>query len=368
MKNENGITLISLVMTIVLIVILAAISTYTGIEAYNNMRVQAFVAKMIALQEKVDIFCDKYSVSEINSMGVKFENCSDTVATQVLNDVITMGQAGNLKCWFSTDAGTSNYRYFTISDIETKFELKDFDVAIWLNPTTRNVIAVEGVTVDDIEYYRQYDLAGGQTLAEPIVDTNYTLTDYTLYTYDNKAVVKFSKQYATVSYTINDSSTKTFSHVSEIELPYSGKYKIEVVDVSGVPKSADNIMVTIVNKPMLVDGMKAVKLNSAGTGWVETTQNDPEWYNYDSSVKKWANVKLKDGSMFVWIPRFAYKINADKSIDVVFLKDTSNIYEENGVEKECLRKSKRDRKRKSRLEHLSRTRKERERRPASSAR
>ena len=247
-----------------------------------------------------------------------------------------MGNAGDLKCWFSTDSSTSNYRYFSIRDIESKLELKDFDVAIWLNPQTRNVIAIKGVSVDSVEYYRQYDLSGGQTLVEPVLDTNYTLTsgtDYFLYTYDNKAVVKFAKQYATVSYTINDSTTKTFSHVSEIELPYSGKYKIEVVGVSGVPKSADNIMVTIVNKPMLVDGMTPVKLNNNNTPsnpnddyFEDTTQNDPEWYNYDSSVKKWANVKLKDGSMYVWIPRYAYEIDStNKAIKVKFLSEFSNI-------------------------------------------
>ncbi|MBO5349045.1 MAG: hypothetical protein J6A89_04425 [Clostridia bacterium] len=59
-----------------------------------------------------------------------------------------------------------------------------------------------------------------------------------------------------------------------------------------------------VNTPQLVEGMKPVKWN--GSEWVETTVNDKEWYNYDK--KQWANVKLADGSMFVWIPRYAYKI------------------------------------------------------------
>ncbi len=35
--------------------------------------------------------------------------------------------------------------------------------------------------------------------------------------------------------------------------------------------------------------------------------NEDEWCDYGS--KKWANVQLADGSYFVWIPRFAYKIN-----------------------------------------------------------
>lgn len=59
-----------------------------------------------------------------------------------------------------------------------------------------------------------------------------------------------------------------------------------------------------VNVPQLVEGMTPVKWN--GSQWIETTTDDKEWYNY--ADKKWANVKLADGSMFVWIPRYAYKI------------------------------------------------------------
>ena len=61
-----------------------------------------------------------------------------------------------------------------------------------------------------------------------------------------------------------------------------------------------------VNAPELVQGMTPVKWN--GSQWVETTTDDKEWYNY--SKKQWANVRLADGSMFVWIPRYAYKITS----------------------------------------------------------
>lgn len=50
--------------------------------------------------------------------------------------------------------------------------------------------------------------------------------------------------------------------------------------------------------------MTPVKWN--GSQWIETTSDDKEWYNYGD--KEWANVKLADGSMFIWIPRYAYKI------------------------------------------------------------
>ena len=84
-----------------------------------------------------------------------------------------------------------------------------------------------------------------------------------------------------------------------------------------------------INKPQLSDGMIPVKYN--GTNWVICDEDDEEWYDYEN--KKWANIMLSDGtykqginaeketivqdtelgSMFVWIPRFAYSINKYKT-------------------------------------------------------
>ena len=96
-----------------------------------------------------------------------------------------------------------------------------------------------------------------------------------------------------------------------------------------------------VNKPKLMTGMTAIKFNEP-TGdekakegsTVKTTDADTTWYDYDA--KKWANAQTQDGSMWVWIPRFAYKVNSStKTFDVVFLKDTTNTYLDNGTEKDA---------------------------------
>ena len=96
-----------------------------------------------------------------------------------------------------------------------------------------------------------------------------------------------------------------------------------------------------VNKPKLMTGMTAIKFTDptgdekANEGSVvKTTDTDTTWYDYDA--KKWANAQTQDGSMWVWIPRFAYKINSsNKTFDVVFLKDSTNTYLDNGTEKDA---------------------------------
>ena len=112
--------------------------------------------------------------------------------------------------------------------------------------------------------------------------------------------------------------------------------------VSGVSK-VDTDWTGKVNKPKLMTGMTAIKFNEptgdekANEGSViKTTDTDTAWYDYDA--KKWANAQTQDGSMWVWIPRFAYRVNkSTQTFDVVFLEGTTDYYYENGEKKEAKR-------------------------------
>ena len=75
-----------------------------------------------------------------------------------------------------------------------------------------------------------------------------------------------------------------------------------------------------VNKPKLKTGMTPVYFVENGNVYETKTTNesDSNWYDYEA--KHWANAQTADGSMWVWIPRFAYKLNNDnKTFDVKFL-------------------------------------------------
>ena len=98
-----------------------------------------------------------------------------------------------------------------------------------------------------------------------------------------------------------------------------------------------------VNHPVLFTGMTPVKWD--GTTEIETTEDDPDWYDYNE--KRWANAKSQDGSYWVWIPRYAYKIEScyhtsgedcfnltgkeAGDINIKFLKSTTNITEDNTI-------------------------------------
>ena len=95
-----------------------------------------------------------------------------------------------------------------------------------------------------------------------------------------------------------------------------------------------------VNSPKVITGMIPIKWKN--NNWIVCSQDDAEWYNYDDK-KEWANIMLSDGayksgtvavgqvvaekdlgSMYVWIPRYAYKITGEKNIEVTFLKGNTN--------------------------------------------
>jgi len=68
------------------------------------------------------------------------------------------------------------------------------------------------------------------------------------------------------------------------------------------------IDISYANAPVLAKGMRAVIWDDGTSTWIDAKDpNDPykqNWYNYEE--KRWANAMTADGSMWVWIPRYAY--------------------------------------------------------------
>ena len=113
-----------------------------------------------------------------------------------------------------------------------------------------------------------------------------------------------------------------------------------------------------VNTPKLKDEMKLVKYDEESKNWIKDDTNleysyeeqtgRTDTYNEQTGeygTSRWANAML-DGNYYVWIPRYAYKIDTNTKytsqsgesykIDVKFLiGETNKYYDENGNEKEA---------------------------------
>lgn len=93
-----------------------------------------------------------------------------------------------------------------------------------------------------------------------------------------------------------------------------------------------------VNSPQLMEGMTGVYWDENGIETTVTVENQDNWYDYND--QRWANAKTKDGSYWVWIPRYAYQIenncnnggtDISGKINIKFLQGTTN-YDSTGKE------------------------------------
>ena len=138
----------------------------------------------------------------------------------------------------------------------------------------------------------------------------------------------------------------TFAKTQEtITIPTTtgGTYYLHVLTVDNAGNKKEIISSAVTIKSSIVGGeynegkgvntprydenqMTPIKWN--GSSWVKTAGNDPDWYDY--TEKKWANAMTEDGSMWVWIPRYAYSItsgyhsSSTGNIDVEFMKGLTN--------------------------------------------
>ncbi len=90
------------------------------------------------------------------------------------------------------------------------------------------------------------------------------------------------------------------------------------------------------NSPILAPGMTPVKWTNNIESNTSTTDDD--WYDYcDNDYGNWANARTADGSYWVWIPRYVYKmINgwhyaAAGIISVQFTKGTNDNWNESNI-------------------------------------
>ena len=160
--------------------------------------------------------------------------------------------------------------------------------------------------------------------------------------YDLRSIIE---KYGTVNYEENKTTIKGITTKNGYEISisdiYTGELSEEKLVADGTWQDTKKV-----NSPELLTGMTPIKFtepedNKEGTT-VQTTYTDENWYNY--SEKKWANAETKDGSMWVWIPRYAYRINSStQTCDIVFLIGTTdNYYDAEGKLQTAKRQTKKD--------------------------
>ena len=146
LKSKKGITLISLVITITVLIILASIATYSGINVIKQSKLNKFTAEMKIMQTEVNNLYDRYSSGETSVLGTGKELDSEA------NNVFTTNASG------ITDS--SGYRYYDRETIES-LGIKEVEEEFYINVEKRSVISRLGFEYEGEKYYTLEQLPNG---------------------------------------------------------------------------------------------------------------------------------------------------------------------------------------------------------------
>ena len=108
-KKENGITLMSLVITIVILLILASIATYSGIEVIKSSKLTKFTTEMKIMQ------------TQVNELYQKMQDGDTTIKElgKIISEIGNQTQVNNVfnAVGITTDK-REQYKYFDKDTIE----------------------------------------------------------------------------------------------------------------------------------------------------------------------------------------------------------------------------------------------------------
>ncbi len=153
-KNNSGITLVSLVITIIVLLILSSITIYSGVSTVRSARLTKFTTEMKLMQEKVNELYYSYT-----NDGTVTVNGTEYVGTDIQNigeDPESLFNSSRLEEVFSTSgSGITDREGYMYYDMETLEDLglEDMEYEFFVNVSKRSVVSIEGFNYYGNIYY-----------------------------------------------------------------------------------------------------------------------------------------------------------------------------------------------------------------------
>ena len=178
LKNNKGITLATLLITVIILVTIAGTAVYTGRDVLNDAKEESFVQELQIVQNVVNNEYSKIQAGDYNSLtlGTNIdENYNDT-DNKVLIAISSTLDEGETIDW---KLEKFQYSYFTKENLNLLLGLKNINQDILINFLTCSVISVNGIKKDGTTYYNLEQMGMGT------VYYNNNQTDNDLYIQDN---------------------------------------------------------------------------------------------------------------------------------------------------------------------------------------
>ncbi len=315
-KDNNGITLITIIISIIIMAILVGVTTYSGIESYKEAKVVKFVSQMQLIQAKVDeIQKDQEEVNRL--IENKVANVS-AIEKAYQNGEVPFDDS----ITYNSDY-INQFKLFTIDNLKNELDLENIDTDVLINFRTREVVAVNGVEHKENMYYTQYKLPNGQALfvkngerigfgfdIEKQIDGLNCLIKITNASPNAKLLYVEQEYDEEQEEWVNIGEWNTLSKYTRTGEEYStnisknGFYVFRLQDNDDINNIVDKrLEVVVTNQP-------------------KTNMESSRKYDYSQEIVKWAYAKN-----YVWIPRFVY--NKSDSTEIKYVKGNSNIATDN---------------------------------------
>lgn len=156
LKNEKGITLLTLIITVIVMVLLTGTAIAYGTNSLQTMKFQNFRFELEQIQGKVDVIYEKLQNGQeyyTTTSGV--EKYYNTLGQYINTSSAALNRLQDIK---GNSVSTTNYRYFSRQDLERDLDITSDPGDVIINFHTREVISVNGFTFEGTNYYRLEDI------------------------------------------------------------------------------------------------------------------------------------------------------------------------------------------------------------------
>ncbi len=157
-NDEKGVTLISLAIAIMLLIILASVATYSGINTVNEVKFDAFATQLKIMQVEVNSLYEDckngktITVGDTEYTGEEILGIGEDI-TQIRETAGEIFAGANI-------SDKSGYRYFNKETIEG-LQIEGIDREFLVNIKTRTVISCRGMEYEGQMYYTMDQLPNG---------------------------------------------------------------------------------------------------------------------------------------------------------------------------------------------------------------
>lgn len=198
MRNNRGITLVSLVITIVVLIILSTVIATISIEQFKNMKLEGFYSKLEIAQEgieKISVTNEKYTDSNGNTVYLR--NLGSAPTNEQKEIIESLGFT------------SLNFRFFNAEQVEKELEITGVNLDLLIDFSNKIVVAPQGVEINGTKYYvlerKKYAVSKNENKNKGNVDFNYSASKYGSDLYKivitpinvgdiTKGVIKYKKQ------------------------------------------------------------------------------------------------------------------------------------------------------------------------------